>query len=95
MTAKNPKTRLAEDLAIWRKKHFAELEKNLTTAISVRDNTDATDRDRNEAIKTISRLLGGLQSDRVQAGKDPRDTKPFTDTEEAEIQARVKSILDE
>ena len=95
MTVKNPKTKLAEDLAKWRQKHFAELEKNLTVAITVRDNEEATDRDRNEAIKTISRLLGGLQPDRVQTGKDQKDTKPFTDSEEAEIAARVKSILDE
>ena len=49
----------------WREKHFKELEINLTVAKTIRDNGDATSKDRNEAIKTISRLLGALQPERT------------------------------
>ncbi len=60
MTAKKPKSSLRE----WREKHQGEMQKNLDTLIAIRDDTEATDKDRIEASKNISRILGGLAPER-------------------------------
>ena len=59
------KKELQTAITDFRKKYIGELEKCLEVAIEVRDNKDATPRDRNEAVKTISRLLGSLQPERI------------------------------
>ena len=59
------KKELQTAITDFRKKYIGELEKCLTVAMEVRDDSTASHRDRNEAVKTISRLLGSLQPERI------------------------------
>jgi len=89
------KKKLDNDLASWRKQHFKELEDNLTMAKQIRDDPEASNRDINEAIKTINALLG-VRPDRVDEGKKSvRELNPFTKDEQDDINERVKAILKE
>ena len=54
-----------KDLSAWREKHFKELEETLRVAKDIRDNPQASNRDRIEAAKLIARLLHSLQPDKV------------------------------
>ena len=59
------KKELQTAITDFRKKYIGELEKCLKVAMEVRDDPSASHRDRNEAVKTISRLLGSLQPERI------------------------------
>jgi len=59
-----PKHKPVKQLDRWRASHLNELELCLQAAISIRDNSATSARDKNEAIKTIARMIGALQPDK-------------------------------
>ena len=64
MTKASEKQQYQADLLDFRRKHFGELENNMTVLISLRDNQNVSPKERIEAAKGIARHLSGLQSDR-------------------------------
>lgn len=52
-------------LSQFREDNIKELDECLKVACSIRDDTTATARDKNEAIKIIARLLSALQPDKT------------------------------
>ena len=56
-----------KDLALWREKHFKELEECLKVSIAIRDDPEAGAKNRIEAVKIISRLLNALQPEKGEA----------------------------
>lgn len=65
MTTKLTKKVKEEALAEWRQKHFKEMNKNIKVMKAIRDNPDATDKNRIEATKAIARMLGTLSPEKV------------------------------
>ena len=47
----------------WRASHLDELDRNLSTWRSIRDDHEASDKDRIEAAKSIARQMGALSPD--------------------------------
>jgi len=83
----------AQALSEWRAAHWDELENCLKTAIAIRD-TASEPRDRNEANKTILRMLGAL-STRPSDSASPNDpTKKLghTTNESCLSQAELNDI---
>lgn len=85
------KEQIDQSLAEWREAHWGELDACLRVAKSIRDNEKATPRDRNEAIKSIARLLGGFstrptdsarqgQPSRKQGNPDEMSTEEITES---------------
>lgn len=74
-----------EALREFRTKHFAEMEKNLKVAKSIRDSKEAKDKDKNEAIKIISRMLGTLQPDTVGKSQAAAVVAQLFDTKKPEL----------
>lgn len=89
----NKKEVLKTAIDDFRKKYIHQLEINMDVAIEIRDNEEATSRDRNEAIKTISRMLGALQPDRQTTQKDAVKAVTLSDEEQSEIDAQIDAIL--
>ena len=81
------KKELQTAITDFRKKYIHELERCLEVAVEVRDNIEASPRDRNEAVKTISRLLGSLQPERIMP-----PTKQ-TSAKEAELPAEMEEEI--
>ena len=52
-------------LAEWRARHFEELEATLQVLRSIRDCETASNKDKIEASKSLGRLLGALQPEKV------------------------------
>ena len=55
----------AGELRAWRASHFDELEATLNVLKSIRDDSDASNKDRVEASKSIGRLLAVMSPDKV------------------------------
>jgi len=89
------KKELQQAITDFRKKYIGELETNLMVAMEIRDNPEASPRDRNEAVKTISRLLGSLQPERIAPAKsEGRSNGPtITEEEEEEIKRQIAEVL--
>lgn len=86
---------MKEALAEWRAKHIDQWEKNLQVAIAIRDDPDASNKDKNEAIKIISRMLGILQPERVgskEKKEEPKKKEPELSPEEEKL---LEQILNE
>ena len=69
------KEQIDQSLAEWREANWGELDACLKVARSIRDNEKASPRDRNEAIKSIARLLGAFStkpSDSARQGQPAR-----------------------
>ena len=76
-------------LAEFRDKYFKEMKKNLDVLIKIRDDSKAKAKDRNEAVKIISRMLGTLTPDKiVQKPPDKKQEK------EPELSEALKADLD-
>jgi len=83
-----------EVLADFRKKHFKEMEINLQVAKSIRDNPNEAAKNRNEAVKIISRMLGSLVPEKIEpkAKVVPTDKdKQLTKKEKAEVESLLKA----
>ena len=89
------KKELQTAITDFRKKYIGELEKCLKVAMEVRDDPSASHRDRNEAVKTISRLLGSLQPERIAPAKsDAKSNTPsLSEAEQEEIERQITEVL--
>ena len=67
-----------ESLREWRELHFGEMDTNLSVWKSIRDNSEAKDKDRIEAAKNIARALACIQPDAAPE-KKPITTKQVAD----------------
>jgi len=82
-----------EALAEWRRRHWAELDKSLETLIYIRD-TSLLPKDRIEAIKGITRMMGALSTRPLDSAKPVSDpAKKAAVTMSAEEDEEVQSIL--
>lgn len=84
-----------EELKTFRSTYVAELYKCMDAAIEIRDDKKASDRDRNEAIKTISRLLSALQPDKTEAKADSSGEVAKIKPLGEEYKKKLRAILDE
>jgi hypothetical protein len=57
----------SKELAGWRDSHFAELEATLNVFKGIRDDPEASDKDRIEAGKSIGRMLSAMTPSRAAA----------------------------
>jgi len=89
------KKELQTAITDFRKKYIGELEKCLKVAIEVRDDKKASPRDRNEAVKTISRLLGSLQPERIAPPQKQTSAKEAELPKEKQelIQQKIEAML--
>jgi len=84
--AKSP---LKQTLAEFRTKHFKEeMSRNLEVAKNIRDNPENSAKDRNEAVKSISRMLGALAPEKVSPASKPKESKKeeLTESDKLDIQ---------
>ena len=58
-----------EVLKSWREKHWKELDVTMKVLKSIRDDDEANNKDRIEAGKAISRMLGVLAAEKVDTSK--------------------------
>ncbi len=90
----NKNTAYKETLAEFRKRNFKEMEINLKIAKEVRDDQDAKHKDRIDAIKTISRMLGTLAPEKIEKKETPqKEAVSFTKAEQESIEKRLKATL--
>lgn len=83
-----------EMLAEWRRKHFSEMEENIKINIEIRDNPEEKAKDRIDASKTISRMLGTLAPEKIEKKDAPiKKESPFTTAETKKLNARLKATL--
>jgi len=80
----------------FREKNFVELEGCLRVSMEIRDNPEASDRDRNTAVRNIAALLGALteRGDVITKGKAKVriDAPEHTDARKAELEAYLDII---
>lgn len=79
-----------KELSVWRASHFKELEATLAVLKSIRDDPEASNKDRIEASKSIGRLLSAMSPAKAGATKPEtkKDNKP-TDQEWEVINERL------
>jgi hypothetical protein len=82
----------------WREKNIIELDKNLSTWKAIRDDCDASDKDRIEAAKAIARQMGALSPDAKKTEKEERrddaPVKPkLKDAHSRELEALLDAIV--
>lgn len=84
-------SRRKDVISEWRAGHLEELDRNLSTWKSIRDDSDASDKDRIEAAKSIARQMGALSPDsKGTAAASARSDAPKLKPEHA---AELESIL--
>lgn len=82
-----------KELQEWRLSHFKELENTLIVLKGIRDDPEASDKDRIEASKSIGRLLSAMSPSKSGDAKPvvkQKEHKP-TDKEWEEIEKRLAS----
>jgi len=83
-----------ETLAEWRRKHFEQMDKNLAINIQIRDDPNEKAKDRIDASKTISRMLGTLAPEKIEKKEATvKKESPFTEAQEKDINKRMASVL--
>ncbi len=65
MGGKSAKAQHAQAVAEWRMANLGEMEANLETWRSIRDNQENASKDRIEAAKNIQKALGGMSAERA------------------------------
>ena len=85
-----PKSKSTE-LAAWREDHFGELEETLAVLKGIRDDPEASHKDRIEASKSISRMLSAMSPSRAGAKATPKVEHKPTLEEYEEIERRLES----
>ena len=83
-----------ETLAEWRREHFSEMDRNLTINIQIRDDPEQKAKDRIDASKTISRMLGTLAPEKIEK-KDAvvKKESPFSEAETKKLNERLAKSL--
>ena len=87
-----PKKYTDESLAEWRKRNMSEIDECLRTWIEIRDDREASARDRNEAAKNIARALSALAPDRVT---EKAPTRAEIEAQRADLDPKHKRELDD
>jgi hypothetical protein len=84
-----------EALREWRERHFEEMEANMRVAKAVRDDPLASKKDRIEAVKIITRMLGNLQQDAPAPKIDPKKAEDHKKESELTLEQieLVQSLL--
>jgi hypothetical protein len=92
---KTPRKSKRDIVSEWREKNLEELDRNLSTWKSIRDDPDASDRDRIEAGKAIARQMGALAPDAAQ--KQPTGERVYPGGHEPKLKpahaAELEAIL--
>lgn len=84
---------MSKDIAEFRAKHAKEKENTIQMFMSIRDDPDATHKNRIEAGKAIARMLGALQPDKTSpAATKPKAKEMKLNPEQSE---RIAAILAE
>ena len=88
----------AGELRKWRASHFAELEATLIVLRSIRDDPEASNKDRVEASKSLGRLLAVMSPDKVTAlASDEKDSASVSrrniPTLPPALRAKLDSVL--
>jgi hypothetical protein len=81
-------------VADFRQAHVEELEKTLKVLVSIRDDTDAGDKERTEAGKSILRLLGAMSPESTKAGDKPMESGGIVQPHhKPEVEAELQDLL--
>ena len=80
-----PASKKTTTLREFREKHFKELDENIRVWKSIRDDEEATDKDKSEAAKNIQRSLGGLSPDKATSKPTSHAKEEVTPEEDAAI----------
>ncbi len=81
-------------IQIWREANLAELDRNLSTWKAIRDDFEASDKDRIEAAKAIARQMGALSPDQKKTEKEERrDEGPVKPKLKDEHSAELEALL--
>jgi hypothetical protein len=85
------------ELSAWRKSHWDELDATLGVLKGIRDDPEASNKDRVEASKSIGRLLAVMSPERVAATAEEKDSAKVSARKKPELspalKARLASIL--
>jgi hypothetical protein len=86
-------------LTSWRASHFSELEATLIVLKGIRDDPDASNKDRIESSKSIGRLLSALSPEKVAVtASEEKDSASVSrrniPTLSPALKARLKNVLD-
>lgn len=81
----------------WRERNLAELDRNLATWKAIRDDHEASDKDRIEAAKAIARQMGALSPDpkkteREEKRDEQRSIKPLKEEHEKELEDILRGL---
>lgn len=86
-------------LVKWRKDNWAQLDLSLKAAMEVRDDPNVNHKNKLDAVKTISRILGVLAQEPVPRKEPPKkESDPKEDVRRAlspAEEARIEGILNE
>ena len=85
-------------LTAWRRSHFSELETTLSVLKGIRDDPDASNKDRIEASKSVGRLLSALSPEKVAVtASEEKDSASVSrrniPTLSPALKARLASVL--
>ena len=81
-----------KELQAWREKHFPQLEATLNVLKAIRDDPEASNKDRIEASKSIGRLLSAMSPAKTSTkAKEKKVEHKPTDEEWDVINARLAS----
>ena len=81
------------ELTAWRKSHWDELEATLKVFKSIRDDPEATNKDRIEAAKGVGRLLAVLSPEKVSANSEEKDSAGTSRRKIPELSPALKARL--
>jgi hypothetical protein len=73
------------ELSAWRQSHFKELESTLSVLKGIRDDPEASNKDRIEASKSIGRLLSAMSPAKASAKVQEKQQEHKPSPEEREI----------
>jgi hypothetical protein len=82
-------------LGEWREKHFHELDDCLKVSAEIRDNSEASPRERNTAIRNIASMLGALtEKSAPQAQKKQAriDAPEHSDAHQTELETYLSEL---
>jgi hypothetical protein len=81
-------------LTAWRASHFSELEATLTVLKGIRDDPDASNKDRIESSKSIGRLLSALSPEKVAVtASEEKDSASVSRRNKPELSPALKARL--
>ncbi|MBV6343481.1 hypothetical protein [Candidatus Magnetobacterium casense] len=83
----------SSDLSAWRKSHWGELDATLSVLKGIRDDPDASNKDRVEASKSIGRLLAVMSPEKVAVAAEEKDSASVSRRNKPELPPALKAKL--